>query len=95
LTDLGVSIVAIKGIDILGKELQKHNGEDAVISISHKLYGNQKIKCKLNCIVDDSRIGLYIKNGQEICVYKNDIINFQINQYILFEDDLMSIKIAL
>ena len=90
---MGVSIVAIMGIDILEKALQKYNGKDADISISHKLYGNQKVECELNCIVDDNRIGFSVKNGQEIYVFKNDIKSFLVENYILFEDDLMSVCI--
>lgn len=85
--------MATKGIDILENVLQKHNGEDALIGIFHKLYGNQKIKCKFNCIVDENRIGFYVKNGQEIFIYKKEIENFEVNNYILFEDDVMQINI--
>jgi hypothetical protein len=94
LTGLGVSIVTIKGVDILEKVLQKHNGEDAVISIFHKLYGSQKIKCKLDCITDSNRIGFCIRSGQEIYIHKDKIVNFNVGSPILFEDDLMTICVC-
>ena len=84
-----------KGINILEEELRKNNGIDAIISISHKLYGSQKIKCALDYIFDNERIGFRVKNGQEIFVYKSDIINYGIKDGIHFADNLMEIKIKL
>ena len=50
--------VETKGINIIEKELKEYNGKDAIISISHKLYGDQKLKLQLDYIVDKERIGL-------------------------------------
>lgn len=84
----------IKGINELKKELKKHNGENAAISISHKLYKGEKIKCKFDYIFDENRIGFRIKNGQEIYVYKNELLGCGIdNNYIYFEDDVMHVDI--
>lgn len=85
--------MAIKGIETLEQVLQQNNGNSAVISTSHKLYGDQKIKCKLDCIVDEERIGFRVKSGQEIYMYKNEIESVSINGAIFFADDVMSVSV--
>lgn len=85
----------IKGINIIEKALKQHKGEDATISISHKLYGDQKIKCKLDYIFDEVRIGFRVKSGQEIFVCKNNLVNYGTKDGIYFADDLMEIRIKL
>lgn len=85
----------IKGINILEEAFKKNSGKDAVISISHKLYGNQKIKCELNYIFDDKRIGFKAINGQDIFIYRNNIKNYDIKYGIYFADELMEITIKL
>jgi hypothetical protein len=85
----------IKGINVLEEVLQKYNGQDALISISHKLYGEQKIKLKIDYIFDEKRVGFRVKNGQEIFVYKNKIIDYGTKDGIYFADDLMKISIKL
>ena len=84
-----------KGINILEETLKKNNGKDAMISISHKLYGNQKIKCKLDYIFDDERIGFKSINLKYIFIYKDDIKNYGTKVGIYFADDLMEIRIKL
>ena len=84
-----------KGINILKETLREINGIDAIISISHKLYGKQKIKCTLDYIFDGERIGFRVKNGQEIFIYKSDIIDYGIKDGIYFADNIMEIKIKL
>lgn len=84
----------IKGINIIEKSLQSYNGEDATISISHALYGGQKLKCKLDYIFDEQRVGFRISD-QEIFIYKNDIVDYGIEDGIYFADDIMEIKIKL
>ena len=84
-----------KGINILEEALSKSNGVDATISISHKLYGEQKIKCEINYIIDDERVGFRVKNGQEIFIYKSDIIDYGIKDGIYFADNIMEINIKL
>ena len=83
-----------KGINILEKTLRENNGTDVCIDISHKLYGPQKIKCKLDYIFDDERIGFRV-NGQEIFIYKSDIIDYGVKDGIYFADKMMEIKIKL
>lgn len=84
----------IKGINELKKAFEKHNGEDAVISISHKLYRGEKFKCKFNYIFDEKRIGFYMKRGQEFYVYKDEMLCYGINNnHIYFEDDVMHVDI--
>lgn len=84
-----------KGINILEKVLRENNGRDAIISISHKLYGTQKIKCDLDYIFDSERVGFRVKNGQEIFIYKSDIVDYGIKDGIYFADNIMEIKIKL
>lgn len=83
-----------KGINILKNKLREYKGEDAVISISHKLYGNQKLKCKLDYIFDEQRIGFCI-NQQEIYIDKNRIVDYGTKDGIYFADDIMEIKIKM
>ena len=84
-----------KGINILEKTLRENNGTDVYIDISHKLYGPQKIKCKLDYIFDNERIGFRVKNGQEIFIYTSDIIDYNIEDGIYFADNIMEINIKL
>ena len=84
-----------KGINIIEEALKKHNGENAVIRISHKLFGVQKINTKLNYIFDEKRVGFSIKRGQEIYIYKDEVKDFGIEGSIYFADDLMRIDIKL
>ena len=84
-----------KGINILEKTLRENNGTDVCIDISHKLYGPQKTKCKLDYIFDNERIGFRVKNGQEIFIYTSDIIDYNIEDGICFADDIMEINIKL
>lgn len=83
----------IKGISTVEENLMKSKGDDAVIGISHKLYGKQKIKLKLDYILDSKRIGFRLKNGQEIFVYKDEIVDCGIEDGIYFADDIMEVKI--
>lgn len=85
-----------KGINIIEEALKRNKGEDATISIFHKLYGGtQKIQLKLDYICDEERVGFRVKNGQEIFVYKKDIIRYGIKDGIYFADELMEISIKL
>ena len=84
-----------KGINILEKTLRENKGVDACIGIYHKLYGPQKIKCELDYIFDNERIGFRVKNGQEIFIYKSDIVDYNIEDGIYFADNIMEINIKL
>ena len=44
------------GINELKQAFEKHNGEDATISIFHKLYKGERIKYKFDYIFDEKRI---------------------------------------
>lgn len=79
------------GIAELLEVLKKMTGVDAIIRICHKLYGDQKLKCEINPIIDN-RIGLCVK-GQEIYMYKDEIKEFSVKDGIFFADGIMSIKI--
>lgn len=84
-----------RDINTLEEALKGHKGEDAMISISHKLYGDQKIKCSLDYIFDAERIGVRVKSGQELFVYRNDLIDYGVEGDIYIADDLMEIRIKL
>lgn len=84
-----------KGINVLEKLLKEYNGKDAIISISHKLYGEQKIKSKVNFIFDEKRVGFRVKNGQEIFVYREDILDYGTKDGMYIADELMEINIKL
>ena len=93
--DLEETKVETKGINVLEKALNGNNGKDATISISHKLYGNQKIRCKLDYIFDNQRIGFKVISGQEIFIYRNDLVTYGVKDGIYFADNIMEIKIKL
>lgn len=86
--------VETKGMSILKDKLKEYKGEDAVISISHKLYGNQKLKCKFDYIFDKQRIGFYI-NKQEIYIDRDKIVDYGTKDGIYFADDIMEIRIKM
>lgn len=84
-----------KGINILEEAFRKHNGADATISISHKLYGKQKLQCKLNGFCNDCKIGFNIRKGHDIFIYSCDLVAYGIEDGIYFADNIMEIKIKL
>lgn len=84
-----------KGINILEEKLKEYQGGDAMISISHKLYGAQKLKIKLNYIWDNERVGFRVASGQEIFVYKQDLVDYGTKDGIYFADELMKIEIKI
>ena len=85
----------VKGINTIEEILMKSIGDDAIISISHKLYGAQKIKLKPEYILDNQRIGFKLHNGQEIFIYKDAIVDCGIKDGIYFADELMKVSIKL
>ena len=80
-----------KEIKELIKAIERIRGEDAEISIFHKLYGEQKLKCKFNPIVNE-KIGFNIK-GQEIYIDREKIEKICLDNGICFADDVMTIEI--
>lgn len=84
-----------KGINILEEKLKEYQWGDAMISISHKLYGAQKLKIKLNYIWDNERVGFRVASGQEIFVYKQDLVDYGTKDGIYFADELMKIEIKI
>lgn len=80
-----------KEIKELVKAMEIINGEDAEISIFHKLYGDQKLRCIFSPIVDE-RIGFNIK-GQEIYIDRDKIERFSLRDRICFTDNVMTIEI--
>ena len=83
------------GIEALIEALEKNRGAGAIISICHQLYGNQKVKCDLDYIFDTDRVGVRVKSGQEIFIYRKNLISYGTKDGIYFADDLMEIKIKL
>ena len=83
------------GIEALEKTLKKNIGANAMISICHKLYGTQKVKCELDYIFDTERIGVKIKNVHDIFIYRDNWMNYGTKDGIFFADDMMEIRIKL
>jgi hypothetical protein len=89
----GGNNVNTKGIKIFIDELKKLNGVQVLINIEHKLYGDQSIKCALQVLDDEERLG-FVTNGQEIYMYKNEIYRFRANDgSYCFADKIMQIEI--
>ena len=77
----------------LVKAMEKITGEDAEISIFHKLYGDQKLRSLFSPIINE-KIGFNIK-GQEIYINKDEIEKISLENDICFADDVMEIQIKL
>lgn len=84
-----------KGIETLKETLEKNRGVGAIVSICHQLYGIQKVKCNLDGIFDIERIGVRIKSGQELFIYRKNLRDYGIENGIYFADDVMKIEIKL
>lgn len=74
--------------------MQKLKGEDAEISISHKLYGDQKIRCKFSPVITNEYIGFHVKD-HNIHRDINKIKNIELGNNIFFSDDVMEIMIKI
>lgn len=82
-----------KEIKELIEAMETVKGDGAEISIVHKLYGDQKLKCDFFPIIND-KIGFNIK-GQEIYIKRDKIEKVCLKNGICFADDVMEIKIKL
>lgn len=71
--------------------MERIKGDGAEISIVHKLYGDQKLRCDFFPIITD-KIGFNIK-GQEIYINRDKINKICLNNGICFADDVMEISI--
>ena len=80
-----------KEIKALIKAIERITGDGAEISIVHKLYGDQKLKCNFSPITND-KIGFNIK-GQEIYINRDKIKKVCLGDNICFADDVMEINI--
>ena len=80
-----------KEIKYLIEAMSKIKGEDAEISIFHKLYGEQKLRCNFFPIINE-KIGFNIK-GQEIYIDRDKIEKIYLDNGICFADDVMTIEI--
>ena len=80
-----------KEIKELIKAMESIKGDGAEISIVHKLYGDQKLKCIFAPIVSE-KIGFNIK-GQEIYINRDEINKICLADSICFADDVMEINI--
>ena len=80
---------------ILEQILKDNIGASVMVYTSHKLYGIQKIKLDLDYIFDEDRIGIRVRNGQEIFICRDRIVNYGVENDIFFADDLMEIRIKL
>ena len=73
------------------KAMESIKGDGAEISIVHKLYGDQKLRCELLPLISE-KIGFNIK-GQEIYIDENKINKVCLEDGIYFADDVMEIHI--
>ena len=80
-----------KEIKELIKAMESIKGDGAEISIVHKLYGEQKLRCNFSPIVSE-KIGFNIK-GQEIYINRDKIKKVCLTDSIYFADDVMEINI--
>lgn len=80
-----------KEIKELIKAMESIKGDGAEISIVHKLYGDQKLRCNFSPIVSE-KIGFNIK-GQEIYINRDKIKKICLKDSICFADDVMEINI--
>ena len=80
-----------KEIKELIKAMESVKGDGAEISIVHKLYGDQKLRCNFSPIISD-KIGFNIK-GQEIYIDRDKIKKVCLEDSIYFADDVMEISI--
>ena len=80
-----------KEIKELIKVMESIKGDGAEISIVHKLYGDQKLRCIFSPIVSE-KIGFNIK-GQEIYINRDKIKKVCLADSICFADDVMEINI--
>lgn len=80
-----------KEIKELIKAMESIKGDGAEISIVHKLYGDQKLRCEFFPLIRE-KIGFNIK-GQEIYIDENKINKVCLEDGIYFADDVMEIHI--
>lgn len=80
-----------RNIKELISAMKKIKGEDAEISIFHKLYGEQKLRTILNPIISEY-IGFIIQK-QEIYIEREKINKVCLENGICFADDVMEIRI--
>jgi hypothetical protein len=80
-----------KEIKELIKAMESIKGDGAEISIVHKLYGDQKLRCEFMPIVGE-KIGFNIKR-QEIYINRDEINKICLADSICFADDVMEINI--
>lgn len=73
------------------KAMESIKGDGAEISIVHKLYGDQKLKCEFMPLVSE-KIGFNVK-GQEIYINRDEIKKVCLEDSIYFADDIMEVHI--
>jgi hypothetical protein len=75
------------------KVLNGIEDKNVYISIGHKLYGDQNVKCAFHIINNEKHLGFSI-NGQEIYIEKDKVSNIEINKnWYYFSDEIMCLKI--
>ena len=73
--------------------LKKIERNNVCVDITHKLYGDQNIKCAFRLVNDGERLG-FLVGEQEIYINKNEIRDFGIKgKLVYFADEVMCIKI--
>ncbi len=68
-------------------------GENVEITVSHRLFGNQKVNCPLHIVEDEERLGFYVKDEAKY-VWKKELYDYGFkNGVYYFADDLLSIEL--
>ena len=81
------------GIRDFIKEIKNIEGRRVNVSIAHKLYGNQTIRCNIQILDDESRLGFHI-NNQDIYINKTELCDFGITKgTYYFASKLMRIEL--
>lgn len=85
--------MALDGIKDLIEELNKTEGKNVWIHISHKLFGDQNLKCAFQLFDTEKHLGFLI-GEQKIYIDKKDICDIGIKgELFYFADEIMCIKI--
>lgn len=74
------------------KVFDGHAAKKYKVNVTHKIFGNYKMKCVINEIINDERVGIVV-HGKEIFCYKNDDA-FKLTEEkdrIIISDSLMEI----
>lgn len=91
----GHKVMIKHGIEELKNVFEKFIGKDAVICTFHQIFGKWEIRCTFNFFMDDQRLGIRIREGDELYVYRDKLYIDVIDNHILLADDMLRMEIFL